>query len=188
MGAAMNVNPGFDYVLVQHRACPVCGHDTSATPPGDLAAAVVDSAVRWHEFLDTVCDHPGGVAELCARRREDVWCAAEYACHVRDVLAIFARRIELTLMVDSPQYVWWDHEAAVVSDHYVQQDPRAVADDIGRAATELAALVQPLSPQQLKRSGTRDGAMFTIDGLIRFATHEALHHLADARSAVAVAA
>lgn len=175
---------GFDYSRVQHEACPACGHDTSAAPPRDLAALAVDAGSKWSDFLTTVCDHPGGRADLCAHPSEGVWSALEYGCHVRDVLALFARRVELTLLADRPRYELWDHEAAVKSDRYADQDPVAVAEDIVRGAGELARLVQVLAPEQLLREGTRLEVTFTVEGLIRFAVHEALHHLADALAVV----
>ncbi len=174
----------FDYSRVQHEACPACGHDTSAVPTQDLAALVVDAGSKWSEFLTTVSDHPGGRADLCVHPSEGVWSALEYGCHVRDVLALFARRVELTLLTDRPRYEWWDHDAAVRSDRYAEQDPVAVAEDIGRGAGELARLMQPLGPDELSRQGTRLGTTFTVEGLVRFAIHEALHHLADALAVV----
>ncbi|MFV2039092.1 MAG: DinB family protein [Acidimicrobiales bacterium] len=174
----------FDYGRVQHEPCPVCGHDTSAVPAGDLAALAVDTGRNWFLFLTTVCDHPGGRADLRVRQSAGVWSALEYGCHVRDVLALFTRRVEVTLLTDRPSYDWWDHDGAVTSNHYAEQDPVAVAEDIERSADNLARLVQPLTPRQLSREGTRLDTTFTVEGLVRFAIHEALHHLADARAVV----
>ena len=100
------------------------------------------------------------------------------------MLALYARRVELTLLVDAPEFSDWDHEAAVALDHYVEQDPIAVADDIEAAAIALAATAQRLPAPALARLGTRAGVDFTIGDLIRLALHEALHHLADARAVI----
>ena len=175
---------GFDLAGVQHQPCPACGHDPSAIPAADLAAAIVDVGRRWREFLVAVTDHPGGMDDLCQRRRPDEWSAIEYACHVRDVLGVFARRIQLALATHAPELGWWDHEQAAVDEHYLAQHPEAVADDIDRGATELADILQPLTPTAWERSATREGRPFTVAGLARFAWHEAVHHLDDARRVV----
>ena len=174
----------FDYTQVQHTACPGCGHDASAIPPADLAAALVDIGRRWREFLGAVTDHPGGVDALCVRPNENTWAALEYACHVRDVLSLFTRRVELTLLTHRPAHGWWDHEQAAVDEYYLAQDPIAVADDLEHSALELADLVQPLHPEAWERTSTRLDVEFTVAGLVRFAWHEAAHHLEDARAVV----
>jgi hypothetical protein len=174
----------YDYVKVQHEACPVCGRNTSVVPSSDLAPALIDASRQWREFFGAVLDYPGGRDSLRERPAPEVWSAIEYGCHVRDVLSVFARRVELTLLAEEPEYGWWDHEAAVVEDHYVEQDAVAVGDDINSAATELARLSQPLDDAHRLLTGTRMGRSFTIDGLLRFALHEALHHLDDARAVV----
>ncbi len=174
----------FDPGDVQHQACPGCGHDISACPPPDLAPALVEAARRWAAFIGAVLDYPGGGADLRARPGADEWSAIEYACHVRDVLAMCARRVEITLLVDDPEYGGWDPDALAADEHYTDQDPLAVADDLGAAAMELARLAQPLPATARARRGTALGKPFTVDGLLRVALHEALHHLADARSVV----
>ena len=174
----------FDYTQVQHVACPECGHDASAIPESDLAAALVDVGRRWREFLTAVTDYPGGIDALGTRPAPATWSALEYACHVRDVLAVFGRRVELTLLTYRPEHAGWDHEQAAIDGHYLAQDPAAVADDLDHSAAELAAVVQPLHAHAWQRSATREGVDFTVAGLVRFAWHEAVHHLDDARVVV----
>ena len=174
----------FDNSQIQHTACPACGHDASAIPTGDLAPALVDVGRRWREFLGAVTDYPGGVDALGTRPDPAAWSALEYGCHVRDVLSLFARRVEVSLLAHRPAHAWWDHEQAAIDDYYLAQDPAAVADDLEHAAAELAALVQPLRPEAWDRPSTTDGVEFTVAGLVRAAWHEAVHHLDDARSVV----
>ncbi len=166
------------------RRCRTCGHDVGAVPAPDLAPAIVEAGRRWHSFIAAVLDYPGGQADLRTRPSRDVWSAVEYACHVRDLMALCARRAELTLLATDPEYGGWDPDALAHDEHYGEQDPTAVADDIGAAATELARLAQPLSPAALARTGTALGKPFTVQGLLRLALHEALHHLEDARTVV----
>ena len=131
-----------------------------------------------------MADHPGGRDGLRERPVIEVWSAIEYACHVRDMLSLLARRVELTLLAARPDYGWWDHEAAVVAEYYAEQEPAAVAEDITKAAFELASLLRGLTPEQRALEGTSLEQVYTVDGLGRFAIHEALHHLRDARAAV----
>lgn len=174
----------FDYTRVQHEPCPICAHDTSSIPAPDLAPALAEVARQWRDFVSAVLDYPGGADDLTVRPRDDVWSAVEYACHVRDVLSLFARRVELTLLADRPELTWWDHEAAVEDEYYAQQDPQGVSDDIVVAAAELSRMFQTLSADQRAREATRLGEPFTVEGLVRFAVHEAVHHLEDARKVV----
>lgn len=174
----------FDFTRVQHEPCPFCGHDVSRYPAGDLASALVEAGRRWSEFLTTVVDHPGGGDGLCRRPQPDVWSAIEYGCHVRDWLSWAARQIELTVLADGPAYRAWDPAAAVEVDHYREQHPDAVADDIAAAAAEMARLVQRAGASAFDRTGTLAGVEFTVAGLCRYALHEALHHLGDARAVV----
>ncbi len=174
----------FDHSRVQHQACPGCGHDASAIPTADLAPALTEVGRRWREFIGAVTDYPGGVDALGARPASEVWSALEYGCHVRDVLSLFARRVELSLLTHRPAHPSWDHEQAANDDYYLAQDPAAVADDLEHAAVELAGLVQPLRSAAWQRPSTSAGVEFTVAGLVRFAWHEAAHHLDDARSVV----
>ncbi len=119
----MTAQPDFHPSHVQHRECPVCGHDVAAVPLGDLAPALMDAARSWVEFLTTVTDHPGGRDALRIRPEAEVWSAVEYACHVRDGLALAGRNIEVAALVSVPELPAWDHESAVTDDHYSEQEP-----------------------------------------------------------------
>ena len=43
-----------------------------------------------------------------------VWSPIEYACHVRDVHAVFARRVARMIAEDDPQFENWDQDAAAL--------------------------------------------------------------------------
>jgi hypothetical protein len=144
----------------------------------------MEAARRWSEFLNTVADHPGGYDALRARSDPRVWSAIEYACHVRDGLALAGRNVEVATLVHVPDLGAWDREAAAEEGHYAEQDPRAVGDDIMAAADHLASLLQALPPEALDRGAIRGGAEFTVAGFGRYALHEQHHHLADARAVV----
>lgn len=169
-------------------ACVSCGHRAGDVPSRDMAAALVAAGRDWQLFLSTVTDHPGGRDGLRIRPGPDRWSAVEYGCHVRDLLALAARRIELALLTGAPSFDPWDHEAEADAAFYREQDPVAVADDIEHAAIELARLHQRIDAADLVRGGVGNGRQLTIEDLAALALHEALHHLEDARSVVPAAA
>jgi hypothetical protein len=172
----------FAYERVVYERCPLCGREVATIPAGDLAPSIIDAARKWHEFVEAVLEDPDGAEWL--RARGTGWCGIEYAAHVRDVLSLFTRRIETVVLVQEPELAWWDHESAAIEEHYREQDPRAVADDIVEGAEELAFVLQRLRPAQRLRVGIRRGHRFSVDALARFALHETLHHLEDARAVV----
>lgn len=166
------------------RTCSSCGHDVERIPRPDLGPAMLDGARRWREFIEAVLDYPGGDDDLTVRPAAATWSAVEYACHVRDVLALTGRRVELATLADRPVLDPWDAEAAVHADHYVVQDPNAVGADLMVAAMELARLSQVLTRAQFGREATFGDRTVTVEELVRDAVHECLHHLVDATTVV----
>ena len=150
--------------------CPFCGYDAQAVARGGVAAEFARLAERWVELLGA----PSGL-----RTPGPGWTALEYACHTRDVLTIFAERID-AVRRDEP-IGWWDHEAAVLEEAYNGQDPSMVAPAIVDAAAAIGAAAGRLAAEDWSRSAERrPGEVFTIDALVRFAQHEAFHHHQDA--------
>jgi len=97
-----------------------------------------------------------------------------------DVLSVFDGRIALMLAEDSPEFGWWDHEAAVEADAYEKQVPAEVAVAIAANAATLSATLAAVPDDAWDRTGTRrDGELFTVLGAGRFALHEGTHHLLD---------
>src|SRR5581483_7685608 len=130
----------------------------------DLPAAVAGLGRRYQAPLTRLL--PGeDESILVARPLPGVWSALAYACHVRDVLAVFDGRIGRMLTEDNPDFGWWDHEAAVEADAYEKQAPAglAAAPDGGWDRTGVR----------------RDGEIFTVLGTGRFVLHEGTHHLLD---------
>ena len=67
---------------------------------------LTDVAARWGGTLATA-----DVADLRRRPAPDVWSPLEYACHTRDVLAVFEERPP-NGNDPGQQLGWWDHDAA----------------------------------------------------------------------------
>jgi DinB superfamily len=109
-----------------------------------------------------------------------VWSALEYACHVRDVVALQRERVTVALSEDNPTFEPAHPEQRVVRDRYNEQDPEAVADAVAANADALANLASELTAAQRTRLvtyavvGTR-----TLDWVLAHTIHEGEHHLLD---------
>ena len=170
------------WLATVHEPCPECGFDASAIGEDDLADAVRALGDAWRAGFvigaPSVTDHPD----------DATWSALEYACHTRDVLAVFAGRVTLALVEDDPELGWWDHEAAVVDEAYNEQEPGAVLADLDLNAEHLASVLDGVPAGAWGRAATRRGTeRFTIADMARFSLHEGHHHLRDARLAAAPA-
>src|SRR5947199_382641 len=163
----------------QSERCPECAFDPSRVSAADLPSAVAGLGRRYQAPLSRLL--PGeDQSILVARPLAGVWSALAYACHVRDVLAIFDGRIGLMLAEDAPQLGWWDHEAAVEADGYEKQVPTEVAAALAANAAALSATLAAVPEGGWERTGLRrDGEVFTVLGAGRFALHEGTHHLLD---------
>ena len=115
-----------------------------------------------------------------ARPDERTWSPLEYACHVRDVHRIYRERLRLMLTQDDPLYPNWDQDQTAVAERYAEQDPDRVADELERAADEVADAFAALTPEQWSRPGRRsDGASFTVSSMARYYLHDVVHHRYD---------
>ncbi|HEV8627350.1 MAG TPA: DinB family protein [Acidimicrobiia bacterium] len=163
----------------QSERCPECAFDPNGVSAADLPAAVAGLGRRYQAPLTRFL--PGEDASLLvAHPLPGVWSALAYACHVRDVLAVFDARIGRMLTEDAPELGWWDHEAAVEADAYEKQPPAEVAAAVAANAAALSATLAAVPDDAWDRTGTRrDGELFTVLGAGRFALHEGTHHLLD---------
>lgn len=163
------------WFLVQHEPCASCGFRPDETPNEDLGPAIVAVAQRF-------AAHLGSTDDLVLRTRPapEVWSPLEYACHVHDLLSIFASRVMTTLREDDPDLGWWDHEAAAEEEGYNEQFIPAVAADLTANARTLADTLHWATGQWDRPARRRATEVFTIAGLGRFALHEVHHHFGDA--------
>jgi hypothetical protein len=161
-----------DWTWVLERPCPECAFDTRSFPRERVGEMVRDNAARWQAVLD----HPS-VAE---RPSDDVWSALEYACHVRDVFALYDERLVMMLEQDGPAYPNWDQDQAAVEQDYGSQDPARVYAEMQEAAARLSDRFDGVEEDQWERTGFRsDGADFTIETFARYLIHDPIHHLHD---------
>ncbi len=161
-----------DWTWVLQRPCPQCGLDARAVAREQVATMTRDNAAAWRAVLD----------EPDVRRRPSpaVWSPLEYACHVRDVLRIFAERLRLMLTESGPVYPNWDQDEAAVAGRYGEQDPVLVGAELLGAAEVLTTRFESVSGRDWERTGHRsDGASFTIESFARYFIHDPVHHLYD---------
>jgi hypothetical protein len=121
-------------------------------------------------------------ADATARPAADVWSPLEYACHVRDVHALFALRVRLMLAEDDPEFANWDQDETAAEQKYVEQRPEVVLPALLAAADEVAGVYESVGEQDWDRSGRRsNGSVFTIASIGRYHLHDVVHHLHDVR-------
>lgn len=161
-----------DWTWVLDRPCPECGFDESAQSLTDLPQRVHDTAMAWSEVLART-----GAAE---RPAPDVWSPLEYACHIRDVHAIFAQRVRAMLAEDVPTFANWDQDATAIEQDYGSQDPTVVDVELIEAAGTVAGLYATVTPATASRRGLRsNGSEFTVESLGSYHLHDVVHHLHD---------
>ena len=163
-----------DWTWVLDRPCPECGFDARAVDVrgvGDLIRANADS---WVTLLG------GDGATVRTRPMPDRWSTLEYGAHVRDVYALFSRRLAMMLESDDPLFPNWDQDETAVASRYDLQDPATVALELRGAADALADAFDAVEDEQWSRPGRRsDGASFTVDSFARYLIHDPVHHLWD---------
>jgi hypothetical protein len=97
-----------------------------------------------------------------------------------------SERVTRMLAEDDPDLPFWDHEAAVADEHVNEQDPVAVAGDLGANAVWLAGVLDLVEGDEWDRPGTKDdGSRLTVAIVARATLHELAHHRWDAETRLA---
>ena len=155
-----------DWTWVIERPCPECGYDARSVDRADIPAQIRATAA-------TVAAH----AHETQRPDDSTWSPLEYACHVRDVCALYAARLDMMLTQDDPLYPNWDQDETAERERYGEQEPAAVADQVEAAGERVAAAFEAVGDDAWSRTGRRsDGASFTIDTFARYFLHDVVHH------------
>jgi hypothetical protein len=162
-----------DWTWVLERRCDACGFDASTTAAREVAELVRANAATWRQLLREGVIRSG-------RPDERTWSTLEYACHVRDVYRRYDARVALMLDEDDPLFPNWDQDASVDEERYDEQHPPRVIDELGVAATAIAARLDAIFGDQWDRPGRRsDGAAFTVATIARYMVHDPIHHVWD---------
>jgi hypothetical protein len=161
-----------DWTWTLARPCPDCGFDPAAVAREQLPALVHAATERWIAVL-----HRPGVAQ---RPEPTVWSPLEYACHVRDVLRLFAQRAWAIRREDDPVFANWDQDQTALLERYWQSDPAAVAVEISAAGPRAADAFDAVADAEWARPGMRsNGSRFTLESLGVYFLHDVHHHLWD---------
>lgn len=159
--------------------CDECGFDYEALAPADIPAAIRSFAKRYRAPLTRFLPGEDGDAVVRARPAPETWSALEYACHVRDVFANYARWIGETLAADRPVLDGPSPDELAATGRYNESDPVAVVDAVAANAERLADRVAAVPDDGWDRVGLRRGGERSVLLSGRRAVHEGSHHLLD---------
>jgi hypothetical protein len=121
-----------------------------------------------------------GDSLLRTRPSPDVWSALEYAAHVRDAVRFNSYLARRTLTEDSPELPPPNPDKTATDEHYNEQDPAVVADELVERAEKAAAMIESTDAADWARTarwGSKED--FTALYFVRNAVHEGHHHLLD---------
>lgn len=162
-----------DWTVVITEGCDECGFDPAydVRTTGERLRATVPA---WREQLarDDVRERP----------EPTTWSPLEYGAHVRDVLSVMRRRLDLMLEEDGVTFPGWDQDAAAAEEPYHEEDPGAVALEYAQEIDVTAAEFDAVESDEWARRGSRAGTAFTVETLAIYLLHDIEHHLYDVTS------
>ncbi|GAA4601646.1 DinB family protein [Actinoallomurus liliacearum] len=161
------------------ETCAECGFEPAEIEAEETPGLIRRfSALHRDRLVGRAVDE-GRRAELRVRPQRGVWSPLEYAGHLRDVYALFDRRVRAVLSEPGGVLEVIDHDAVVARGAYDRLDPEALAADLGACADRLAATLTGVRPEQWPWYGARAGERRTIEEIAKRAVHESRHHLMD---------
>ena len=122
--------------------------------------------------------------DAAVRRRPapDVWSPLEYACHLRDVLAVQHGRVELIQREEAPSLTPMRRDERAVEESYNEQSPAAVARELAAAARSLATQLSRLDDAGWTRTAMYNypsPQLRTVEWIGAHTVHELQHHCRD---------
>ncbi|MCU1435435.1 MAG: methyltransferase type 12 [Pseudarthrobacter sp.] len=154
------------------RPCPECSFDASTVTPSTVPGTVESMLPRWRAVLRR--------PEVTERPDEDTWSALEYACHVRDVFALFDQRLNLMLESEDARFADWDQDLTAVEKDYANADPAVVSAELTAEGEQIAESFAGVRESEWGRKGLRsNGSEFTVLTLAQYFLHDVVHHLHD---------
>jgi hypothetical protein len=163
-----------DWSWVLEQPCPECGFVSAEVRAVEVADRVLGMLPRWRAVLER--------DDADERPAADTWSPTEYACHVRDVFAVFEGRVDLMLEHDDPAFENWDQDATAVDDDHASRAPSEVAPQLDAAGRSVARTFAAVPADAWGRTGRRsNGSAFTVATLAQYFLHDVVHHLHDVR-------
>jgi hypothetical protein len=163
-----------NWTWVIEQPCNDCGYDPATIDIAELGDHLRANVEQWPPLL--AHEH------VRLRPTDDQWSALEYACHVRDVFAVYAERLERTLAEETPELESMRRDERAVRDRYNEQQPAPVADQLTKNAEHLAARLERLTEADWERTAILsypEPAPRTVLWMARRVAHEGNHHLLD---------
>jgi hypothetical protein len=159
-------------------ACAGCGFEYRVGDALGAGPAIVEEVAGLAALM------AGGAARLRTRRAPDRWSPLEYACHVRDVLIVQRERVLLARRESLPPLTPMGRDERVEHDGYAEQDPAAVARQLGDAAHLFANVLARLAAADWDRTvvyNYPEPAERSLRWVAVHTLHEVRHHLGDVR-------
>ncbi|MDQ0826334.1 hypothetical protein QFZ60_002507 [Arthrobacter sp. B2I5] len=161
-----------DWTWVLSRPCPECSFNASTATPSTVPGSIESMIPRWRAVLRR--------PDAAQRPDDDTWSALEYACHVRDVFALFDQRLNLMLAEDGARFEDWDQDRTAVEKDYANAEPSEVARELVAEGHQAAEAFAGVREEDWGRRGLRsNGSEFTVLTLSQYFLHDVVHHLHD---------
>ena len=119
-----------DWTWVLSRPCPECHFDASSATPATVPGSIESLIPRWLAVLRR--------PDAAQRPDDHTWSALEYACHVRDVFALFDQRLNLMLAEDDARFEDWDQDRTAIEKDYANADPAEVGRELAAEGHQAA--------------------------------------------------
>ena len=159
--------------------CEECGFDYDSVAPDTAPGAIRAFGRRYRAPLTRFLPGEDGDSLLRRRPEPDVWCALEYAAHVRDIFDSYERWVAQALAEDRPVLEGPGPDELAAERRYAEDDPVAVAEALAANAERLAVTFESVPSDGWDRVGLRRGEERSVLFTARRAAHEGNHHLLD---------
>lgn len=160
--------------------CAECGFTYDSATADNASDTVRGFGDRYRIQLTRGLQNEDLARVLRAHPLDGTWSALEYACHVRDVLAVQRDRIARALAEDLLVLQPMRRDDLVAELEYNEQDPTAVANDLNANAGLLADALTGLSASDWDHPLVyHDQGQRTVLWVAQHTVHEGEHHLLD---------
>jgi S-DNA-T family DNA segregation ATPase FtsK/SpoIIIE len=172
------------------HSCDDCTFTYTEWATDALPDKIRSAAEAVARELLTANARPDGPGLLRTHPMDGTWSALEYACHLRDMLAVQRERVRRAQLEESPDFEPMGRDERVVRDRYNEQDPASVAADLTMAADALACDLEMLDDLGWQRTGVYSWPTVENRSMVwvgQHTLHELVHHHRDIELVLGVA-